>query len=132
MILITELNIKIPNNVISLTSFIASANGFLSMLMIGMMFEINFKFEYLYTVGKILTIRYVAAIIMSYIFYTFLPLSLELRQIIVIILFAPVSFLASIFTEKCNSDVGISSFITFITIIISLISFTILFNIFKF
>lgn len=132
MILITELNIKIPNNVISLTSFIASANGFLSMLMIGMMFEINFKFEYLYTVGKILTIRYVAAIIMSYIFYTFLPLSLELRQIIVIILFAPVSFLASIFTEKCNSDVGISSFITFITIIISLISFIILFNIFKF
>ena len=102
------------------------------MLMIGMMFEINFKYEYLYTVGKILTIRYAAAIIMSYIFYTFLPLNLELRQIIVIILFAPVSFLASIFTEKCNSDVGISSFITFITIIISLISFIILFNIFKF
>ena len=132
MILMTELNIKMPNDVISLTSFIASANGFLSMLMIGMMFEINFKFEYLYTVGKILTIRYVAAIIMSYIFYTFLPLNLELKQIIVIILFAPVSFLASIFTEKCNSDVGISSFITFITIIISLISFIILFNIFKF
>ena len=76
--------------------------------------------------------RYAAAIIMSYIFYTFLPLNLELRQIIVIILFAPVSFLATIFTEKCNSDVGISSFITFITIIISLISFIILFNIFKF
>ena len=130
MILITELNIKIPDNVISLTSFIASANGFLSMLMIGMMFEMNFKSEYLSTVGKILAIRYIAAITMSYIFYTFLP-CLELRQIIVVILFAPVSFLAPIFTEKCNSDVGISSFISFITIIISLICFTILFNIFK-
>lgn len=131
MIIITELNVKISDNIISLTSFISSANGFLSMLMIGMMFEMNFKSEYLKTVGKILIIRYTAAIIMSYIFYMYLPLSLELKKIIVIILFAPISFLAPIFTEKCNSDVRISSFISFITIIISIISFTILFNLFK-
>lgn len=51
MLVLALLNIHIPKEIISLTSIIELTNGFASMLMIGMMFEIKFRYDYLSKAG---------------------------------------------------------------------------------
>ena len=96
------------------------------MLMIGMMFEIKFRYDYLSKAGFILIIRYIASSILAFIFYRFMPFPLEIRQVLVIAVFAPVSALSAVFTEKCDGDVGIAGFASSASIIISITIITIL------
>ena len=126
MLVLTLLNIHIPKAIISITSVIGAANGFASMLMIGMMFEIKFRYDYLSKAGFILIIRYIASSILAFIFYRFMPFPLEIRQVLVIAVFAPVSALSAVFTEKCDGDVGIAGFASSASIIISISIITIL------
>ncbi|NME35513.1 MULTISPECIES: AEC family transporter [Fusobacterium] len=114
-------DIKIPTSFINFITPIGSSNTFLSMLMIGMMFEIEFKKEYFIQSLSILFTRYIFASIIAFIFYNFLPFSLEIRKIITIIMFAPISGLSPIFIDKCNGNVGLAGFISSISIIISVI-----------
>lgn len=126
MLILALLNIHIPKEIISLTSVIGAANGFVSMLMIGMMFEIKFRYDYLSKAGFILAVRYLASGILAFIFYKFMPFPLEIRQVLVIAVFAPVSALSAVFTEKCDGDVGIAGFTSSASIIISITIITFL------
>ena len=110
MLILAIAGIKIPTPIISITSLIGAANGFMAMLMIGLMFEISFKWDYISKAFFILFIRYIFAGITAFIFYNFLPFSLVIRQVLVIAIFAPISALSSYFTEKCDGNSGLSSF----------------------
>lgn len=120
MLVLAVANIHIPKMVLMFTSLISGANGFLSMLMIGMMFEVKFRYDYMSKAGFILLIRYIASAVIAFLCYNFLPFSLEIRQVLVIAIFAPISALSSAFTEKCGADVGIASFAGSASIIISI------------
>lgn len=126
MLVLALLNIHIPKEIISLTSVIGAANGFVSMLMIGMMFEIKFRYDYLSKAGFILMVRYITSGILAFIFYNFIPFPLEIRQVLVIAVFAPVSALSAVFTERCDGDVGIAGFTSSASIIISITIITFL------
>ena len=52
--------------------------------------------------------------------YHFAPLSLEMRQVLAVTVFAPVSTLAPIYTEKCKGDTAVSSFTASVSIVIGL------------
>lgn len=121
MLFITFSNITLPESFYSLISPIGISNTFLSMLMIGMMFEVEFKKEYLFHSASILIIRYSMATIFALIFYFLLPFSLEIKKILILLMFAPISGVGPIFVDKCNGDVGLASFISSVSIIISVI-----------
>lgn len=121
MLLLVCFNIKIPQPILSITSLIGGANGFMAMLMIGLMFEIKFKWEYISKALFILGVRYSVGVVCALIFYYFLPISLVLKQVLLITLFAPISALSSVFTEKIGADYGLASFTSSLSIILSMI-----------
>lgn len=126
MLILAAIGIKIPAPIISITSLIGAANGFMAMLMIGLMFEISFKWDYISKAFFILAVRYILAGIAAFTFYNFLPFSLIVRQVLVIAVFAPISALSSYFTEKCESDSGLASFVSSLSIIFSILIITFL------
>lgn len=126
MLIFAVINIKIPRIILSITEVAGAANGFASMLMIGLMFEIKFKYDYISKAGIMLVMRYLTSGILAFIFYFLTPFSLEIRQVLTIVIFAPISVLSPLFTEKCKGDTEVASFINSMSIIISVTIITIL------
>jgi predicted permease len=124
MLVFTLLQIRIPAAVVTFISPIASANAFLAMMMIGMMFEINLQRGMLKKPVIILGIRFLSAIVFSLLFYNLTPFSLEIRQILVIVVFSPISTLAPLFTDRSKGDGALSCLVSSLSIVISLISMT--------
>lgn len=124
LILLAVCGIHLPQGVTAVTSVVGAANGFVSMLMIGLMFEINIEKQYLKDVILILVIRFAFAAGTACLFYYCLPLSREVRNIMVVLSFAPMAVLNTIFTEKIKGNVAASSMANSLSIVISLITVT--------
>ena len=124
MLIVSYFNFQIPKPIIMITDTVGAGNGFLAMLMVGVGLELNLKRSQIGKIVQTLSIRYGISIIMAFIFFIFLPFSLEVRQVLAIIVFAPVSAVSTAFTEKCNGDVGLASAINSSSIIFSIIVMT--------
>lgn len=124
MLALAVAGIRIPQAVVTIVAPIGAANGFMAMFMIGLMFEIRVEKEHLSTVAKVLLTRYALAGAFAALFYFCTPFSLEIRQVLAILVFAPVGSLAPIFTEKCKGDPGVASMIGSISIVISVVIIT--------
>ncbi|OOM13821.1 AEC family transporter [Clostridium saccharobutylicum] len=124
MFIITVTGIKLPDVIYNITSNLSAGNAFLSMLMIGMVFECKFHKEQLFKVGSLLCIRYLFAVLFAVIIYYFIPFSIEIKHILVILVFGPVSVLSPVFTGRCGSDEGLAGVINSICIPISIIIIT--------
>ena len=122
MLIVSYFNFQIPKPIIMFTDTVGA--GFLAMLMVGVGLELNLKRSQIGKIVQTLSIRYGISIIMAFIFFIFLPFSLEVRQVLAIIVFAPVSAVSIAFTEKCNGDVGLASAINSSSIIFSIIVMT--------
>lgn len=120
MLILGFFGISVPEQVASVTSVIGQANGFLAMLMIGIMFEIKMDSRYLKQAAGTLLIRYGSAVVFALLFFFCTPFSLEIRQVMAIAVFSPVTSLAPVFTDKCKGDPALSSFTSSISIIISI------------
>lgn len=119
LLLISLLRLPIPQPVVTVTSIVGSANGFLAMFMIGLMFEIHLDREHLKQVLQVLGLRYAVATVVALACYFALPLPLELRQVLAIVAFAPCSAISAVFTEKLGGDAALSSLTGSISILIS-------------
>jgi len=126
MLALSLLHVSLPSQVITVSSTIGAANGFLAMLMIGMMFEINFERKYLKQVVRTLSIRFVSASLFAALFYFCTPFSQEIREVLVIVSFSPVSGLSPVFTEKCRGDGALASLTGSLSILMSIVIMTIL------
>ena len=126
MIVVALLGLPLPEALISVTSFVGNANGFLAMLMIGMMFEMQFQPQHLKQTGVVLLIRYAGAALLAMLFYFVLPFSLKIRQVLVLLCFAPIPSISPVFTGRCGGDEGLSSFAASISILISIAIMTML------
>ncbi len=124
MLILVSLNIKLPEFVISVSSTIGAANIFLAMFMVGMMFEIQLQKEHLKDAAVILLIRYGIAAILAALIYNFAPFSLEVRQVLAILVFGPIPAMAPVFTEKLKGNVALSSMVNSITIALSTVVIT--------
>ncbi|MBE5799616.1 MAG: AEC family transporter [Clostridiales bacterium] len=114
------LHIPTPRLVLSVAEIGSSANAFAAMLMIGVGFKLEAKREQLMTIARIVAIRYTAATVFALIFYFVLPFALEIRQALVILAFAPVGAAVPGFTGEMGGDVGLSSAINSICMVISI------------
>lgn len=121
MITINLLHLSMPTPVVTLAEIIGNANAFAAMLMIGIGFKINGNKSQIKDIAKILMIRYSLAAIFASTFYFLLPFSLEVRKTLVILTLSPIASAVPAFTKDLEGDVGLSSAINSISIIISIV-----------
>lgn len=121
MVVITLLHIGIPGPVVEFAQIIAGANAFLAMFMIGVGFNLSGDKSQTGKIVRILAVRYGAATALALLFYFVLPFPLEIRQPLVILAFSPIGSAVPAFTEELKGDVGLSSAINSISIIISIV-----------
>lgn len=119
MILLLLLHIPIPAPMTQICQLTGSANAFVSMFMMGMMFEIHFNREYMKSAAFVLARKYLFALAAAIVFYTLLPFDLSVRKVMVLCAFAPIPSLSAVFTERFDGNVGLCSFITSCSFIIS-------------
>ena len=124
MLLYSLLGFKVPDVVLPLARLVGNANGFLAMLMVGMMFEWSPEKAFLKESVKVLAVRFIAACAFACIFYFLLPLGPEIRKTLAIIVFAPCSAMSPAFTEKCEGNTALSSFTGSLSILISILCMT--------
>jgi len=123
-IIMVTLNLNgwnLPGPVVELAGIIGNANAFLAMLMIGVGFKLSGEKSQLGSIVKILSVRYSIAAVLALIFYFVLPFGLEIRQALVILAFSPIGSAVPVFTAELKSDVGLSSAINSIAIVISIV-----------
>lgn len=118
------LGFHLPSQVTILTGIIGNANPFIAMLIIGCMLEINIDRTQLKHAYKVLLVRYGITAIFAALFYFATPLPLEIRQVVAVAVFAPVSSLSPVFTSRLSTLGSVSSFAGSLSVFISIIIIT--------
>lgn len=121
MLILSLLKLTLPALVLECANIISSGNAVLAMLMIGVGFKLEAKKEQIGHLVKIVVMRYAIAAVIAAVFYFLLPLSLEVRQTLVLLAFAPIGAAVPGFTAQLKGDTGLSSAINSVCIIISII-----------
>lgn len=118
--------IPVPGFVVSCAEIIAGANAFMAMLTIGVGFKLEGDRRQVGRIVKILAIRYGVAAILAAVYYFVLPLELYVRQALVILAFSPIGSAIPGFTGELKGDVGLSSALNSIAIMISIVIIVVL------
>ena len=114
-------NLTLPDPVIVFTSTVGAANPFLAMLMIGIGLEIRLHRSKLTRAAKYLALRYTFAIVLALGIWFTLPLTHDIKLVLVMLLFAPVASMVAGFSEEAGLDVETSAFITSVTILVAIV-----------
>jgi predicted permease len=130
MLICLFVGFHIPDAVVTVTSVAGNANTFLAMLMIGMVFEFHPTKDTIRKVVWNVVIRYAVSSVFALIFYFLLPFSQEVRQVLVLVVFSPVSIMAPVFTRKLGCDESLAGVVNSICIPISILILTILLMLF--
>ena len=124
MLWLVLFGIPVHDTVLTLIEPVANANAFVAMLLIGMMFEFRTRADKYRTMFSVIGMRLFFGAACSALLYFFLPFSLEIRQVLAVVAFAPVSSIAPIYTIRCQSDGALSSLTLSISILFSLVIMT--------
>ena len=124
MLTLSLLSISLPEPVLVFADTVGAANPFLAMLMIGIGFELKFEKGKTKELLRILGIRTVVSFLLAMGFYFLLPFEQEIRMVLALVSFAPISAVCGAFTERCGGDVGLSNAINSLYIVISLAAMT--------
>ena len=110
-----------PKPILTLAEILGGGNACLAMLMLGVGMNISIDTKKLGIILKILATRFGLAVVLALSYYFLLPFSLEIRQTLVILAFAPIGSTVPIFTAELGEDVGLSSTINSLAIVISIV-----------
>lgn len=121
--------VKVPNAIVTFAGIIANANAFMAMLMIGVGFKLTANKSQIAYILKIVSIRYVTALVLALIIYFVLPFSGDIQKALILLVFSPIGAAVPSFTEQLKEDVGLSSAINSICIICSIIFMVIILGI---
>lgn len=124
MLLLALAGVKFPQSVYTFTDIVGAANPFLSMLMIGMMFEIKLDKQAVGYVKELFSVRYLASLACAGAFIYFAPFKQEVNYVIALAFMAPCTIIGPIFVEKLGGNVQLASLFNSMTIITSVILFT--------
>lgn len=112
--------IKIPAPVLSITDFIGAGNGFLAMLMIGMLLEIKISHNDFKDLISILSYRLLGNVLLMLLCFFLLPLPLLARKILVISIAAPISTVSAVFTRQCKYEGEVAAVANSLSILIGI------------
>lgn len=121
MTVVCMANIPVPSPVVSFAQIIGNGNAFLAMLMIGVGFKLSGDREQIGAVIRILAVRYGVALLLSLGCFFLLPLPLEVRQALAILVFSPIASAAPAYTAEIDGNVGLASFVNSLSIVISIV-----------
>ena len=124
MLLLALAGVKFPQSVYTFTDIVGAANPFLSMLMIGMMFEIRLDKQAMGYVKELFSVRYLISLVCAGAFIYFAPFKQEVNYVIALAFMAPCTIIGPIFVEKLGGNVQLASLFNSMTIITSVILFT--------
>ena len=129
MVLMNLVRIPVPGPVLSVAEIVGNANAFMAMFMIGVGFKLQGDKSQMGSIIRILSVRYGVAAVLALLFYFALPFSLEIRQALVILAFSPIGSAVPPFTRAIGGDVGLSSALNSIAIIISIVIIVVLLSV---
>ena len=129
VITLNLIHIPLPGPVIDCAQIIANANAFMAMLMIGVGFKLTGNKDQIGSIVRILFVRYAVAAALALVYYFVLPFGLEIRQALVILAFSPIGSAIPAFTAELKGDVGLSSAVNSISIVISIIIIVVLLSV---
>lgn len=121
MLILGILKLTLPKAVLEFAGIVSGANAFLSMLMVGVGFEISGNKSQIGALVRILLPKYLIGLVMSVICFNFLPFPLPHRQALAILFFAPIPSIAPGFTADIGGDYGLASAANSIAILISIV-----------
>jgi len=127
MVAMNLLKLPVPGMVIECASIIGGANSFMAMFMIGVGFKLTLgDRSQTGKIVKILGVRYGVGVILAVLFYFVLPFDIQVRQALVILAFSPIGSAVPPFTAELGGDVGLSSAINSMAIVISILIYVLL------
>lgn len=109
MLLVTMAGLRLPRGVVDFVTPIANANPYCAMMMMGLMFRLDFPKETFRQVGALVAARFGIGILLALGCYFLLPLPLTARQVLAVLVFAPPSVLTPVFVENCGGDASAAS-----------------------
>lgn len=128
MLVCALFEVHLPQSVYTLTGLIGSANTFLSMLMIGMMFEMTLDLKKLKQVREVVLYRYVFGVALAWVCFYHAPLNAEVKEVLTLVFLAPSTAIAPIFIARMGGNVELAGFANSVTIVISIILMTLFFT----
>lgn len=120
MLAMNLIHLPVPEFVLSVATIGSNANAFMAMLMIGVGFKLSANRAQLSTLARLLAVRYALAAAFASAMYFLTPFALEVRQVLVILAFSPIGSAVPGFTEELKGDVGLSSALNSLSIVISI------------
>ncbi len=111
-----------PAPVITFTSLVGSANPFLAMLMIGIGLELKLSAAKYARAARHLAVRYAFSALTAWAVWSWLPLPVEARLVVVMLLFAPIASMVPGFTGRAGLDVELSAFMTSVTLVVGIVA----------
>lgn len=123
---LSGLGLQMPKSILSMTSIAASANPFLAMLMLGMMIDVQLEKKDLLHLVRLLLYRLTVSCIAALAIYYLLPLSLIVRQMLVICVFSPISVVATVYAYKLGSRSSEPANLNSLCILTNLVIMTVL------
>ncbi len=126
MVVLNLLALSPPAPVVSFAQIVGNGNAFLAMFMIGVGFNLSGDRSQFGAIARVLGVRYGLAAVLALCFYFLLPFELEVRQALVILAFSPIGSAVPVFTAELKADVGLSSAINSIAILISIVIIVVL------
>ncbi len=121
LIVLGILGISIPQGVVDFISPLASANAFVVMFLLGLLFTLPRNKSDWKNALLVLAFRLGVNGALAALLFFILPFSLEIRQVVVLMLLCPVGAMSSGFIERCHGDSELAAFTSSLSIIVSLV-----------
>lgn len=131
MLMISILGIKLPESINSIAAMIGAPAIIVTMIMIGISFEINIKKEELFDIVKIIAIRLAHSFLFAGIIWFLTPFQILEKEVLTICVFAPTTSISPNFCMMCGCNPKVYGAVSSLTVPISLLGFTILMSMFQ-
>lgn len=128
MLTLSLMDIRLPDEVNVFMQVLASANPFLCMLMIGMMFKLNLDKKSFAYIRQAYLVRYIIGIGLAAWFFLNGPFSPELNKVLAAALLTPSTIIGPIFLEQLKGNVALAGVANSLSICTSVILLTAFFT----
>ena len=112
---------SLPQVVVDWVKVPASANTFLSMLMIGVALGLSLKKEYLHLIYTDIGLRLLISVVFAAFIYVGLDYSMDIKRVLMVVVFAPVAGMACYYTAKLKLKIEVAACISSLYILISIV-----------
>lgn len=129
MLLISVIGLRMPETINNITAMIGSPSIIITMIMIGITFEINISKEDIGDIFKILVLRYLIGIIIAAIIWFFMDFTYLEKKIIAMCIVAPVTSISPCYCNLLGCKSSVYGGVCSLSVPISLALFIILMNV---